>query len=178
VEAHLVPGTILPNVNLPATDGSGICLAVQPGRSVVAVYPWTGRPGHPNPPNWDDIPGAHGSTPELEGLRDLFDEFTKRIVAIFGLSNQATDYQREMAERLGLPFPILSDVEGRFATALALPTFATGGEIYLKRLTLIVSDGHIESVFYRVPEPARHASEILARLDQSPSASSSASSTE
>src|SRR5262249_16044962 len=97
-----------------------------PVRSVVAIYPWTGRPGHPNPPNWDIIPGAHGSTPELEGFPDLFDEFAKRGIAIYGLSNQTTEYQREMAERLGLPFPILSDTEGRFAAALALPTFATG----------------------------------------------------
>jgi peroxiredoxin len=74
-------------------------------------------------------PGAHCSTPELEGFRDLFDEFAKRGIAIYGLSNQTTEYQREMVERLGLPFPILSDTEGRFAAALALPTFATGGRL-------------------------------------------------
>jgi peroxiredoxin len=82
-------------------------------------------------------------------------------VAIFGLSNQATDYQREMAERLRLPFPILSDAEGRFAAALALPTFAAGGETYLRRLTLIIEEGRIERVFYPVFEPERHASEVL-----------------
>jgi peroxiredoxin len=178
VRAHLAPGAILPHVNLPATDGSKVCLATPPVRSVVAIYPWTGRPGHPNLPNWDIIPGAHGSTPELEGFRDLFDEFAKRGIAIYGLSNQTTEYQREMVERLGLPFPILSDTEGRFAAALALPTFATGGETYLRRLTLIVVNGRIERVFYPVPEPALHPGEVLARLAQSPSASSSASSTE
>jgi peroxiredoxin len=178
VRAPLGAGTILPNVNLPATEGSEVCLATRRGRSLVAIYPWTGRPGHRNPPNWDDIPGAHGSTPELEGFRDLFDEFAKRGVAIFGLSNQATDYQREMAERLGLPFPILTDAEGRFATALALPTFRTGGQTYLRRLTFVVVNGRVEWVFYPVPQPARHAGEVLAWLAHSPSASSSASSTE
>ena len=73
---------------------------------------------------------------------------------LFGLSGQTTDYQREMATRLSLPFPILSDHERHFATGLALPTFETGGEVYLKRLTLIVKDGRIESVFYPVPDPA------------------------
>ena len=103
--ALLVPGAILPNVELPATDGSKVSLATLCGRSIVAVYPWTGRPGLPNPPDWDIIPGAHGSTRELEGFRDLFDEFARRGVGIFGLSSQTTAYQREMATRLRLPFP-------------------------------------------------------------------------
>jgi peroxiredoxin len=178
VPTPFVPGTILPNVRLRATDGNEICLATQPRRSVVAVYPWTGRPGLPNPPGWDIIPGAHGSTPELEGFRDRCADFTSRDVAIFGLSNQTTEYQREMATRLRLRFPILSDAQGCFAAALDLPTFATGGETYLKRLTLIVAAGRIEHVFYSIPEPALHAGEVLAWLDQSPRASSSASSTE
>jgi hypothetical protein len=32
---------------------------------------FAGLPGLPNPPGWDDIPGAHGSTPQTEGFRDL-----------------------------------------------------------------------------------------------------------
>ena len=81
--------------------------------------PWTGRPGHPNPPDWDDIPGAHGSTPELEGFRDHAATFAELGVRLFGLSRQTTEYQRELVARLELPFPILSDADGRFAAALA-----------------------------------------------------------
>jgi peroxiredoxin len=165
---HLKPGMMLPAVVLPATDGSNVCLATRPGRSVVAVYPWTGRPGHPNPPDWDLIPGAHGSTPELEGFRDLFGDFTKSGVAIFGLSRQTTLYQSEMAARLRLPFPILSDAEAGFTAALALPTFATGRENYLKRLTLVIASGRIERIFYPVLEPALHASEVIAWLTRNP----------
>lgn len=157
----------MPAIALPATDGSEICLASLPGRSVVAVYPWTGRPGHPNPPDWDNIPGAHGSTPELEGFRDLAPQFAALGVAIFGLSGQGRDHQTEMVERHGLPFPVLSDAEGRFASALALPTFATGGVDYLKRLTLVIRDGTLETVFYPILEPDRHAEEVLAWLRQS-----------
>jgi peroxiredoxin len=109
---YLAPGLSLPPIALPATDGSDISLAALKVRSIVAVYPWTGRPGRPNPPNWDDIPGAHGSTPELEGFRDHYAEFAQRDVQIYGLSRQTTAYQREMAMRLGLPFLILSDAEG------------------------------------------------------------------
>ena len=130
------------------------------------VYPWTGRPGHPNPPGWNDIPGAHGSTPEIEAFRDLAPEFTQLQVDVFGLSHQTTDYQREMTERLRVPFPILSDAAGRFAAALDLPSFATGGANYLKRLTLILEAGRIERVFFPVPEPEAHAGEVLHWLEQ------------
>jgi peroxiredoxin len=66
---------------------------------------------------------------------------------LFGLSTQPTAYQREMAERLRLPFEILSDADLPFANALALPTFETGGMRLIKRLTLIIRGGRIESVF-------------------------------
>lgn len=83
---HLEPGTALPSLTLPATDGSQVDLAALQGPSAVIVYPWTGRPGEANPPDWDVIPGAHGSTPELEGFRDRHTEFMRRGVRLFGLS--------------------------------------------------------------------------------------------
>jgi peroxiredoxin len=157
----VVPGLTLPSVALPATDGGIIDIAALPGRSLVMIYPWTGRPGHPNPPDWDLIPGAHGSTPELEGFRDRHADFLGLGIRLFGMSRQATDYQRELMARLALPFSILSDADGRFAWALHLPIFRTGGETYLKRLTLAVKDGRIERVFYPVADPEGHASEVL-----------------
>jgi peroxiredoxin len=161
---HLQPGLRLPSLALQATDGRSVDLAALAGRSLLLVYPWSGRPGHPNPPNWDDIPGAHGSTPELEGVRDRAGAFAALGVRLFGLSRQPTDYQAELVSRLRLPFPILSDVDGRFADALGLPRFTTGGEAYLKRLTLLIEDGRIARAFYPVPDPAGHADELLVRL--------------
>ena len=161
---HLKPGMALPSVSLPATDGTAVDLAVVPRRSVVMIYPWTGRPGQPNPPNWDDISGAHGSTPELEGFRDHHAEFAQRGLRLFGLSRQASDYQRELVDRLALPFLILSDADSRFSEALHLPTFTTSGTIYLKRLTLLIEEGRIEHVFYPVSDPASHARDVLLKL--------------
>lgn len=169
-------GAVLPSLALPATEGPDVDVARLPGRSLIIVYPWTGRPGCPNPPDWDAIPGAHGSTPELESFRDSYSKFVQRGVRLFGMSRQTTDYQRELVHRLALPFPILSDARGHFAAALRLPSFATGGETYLKRLTLLVEAGRVAQVFYPVRDPAAHAEEVLRRLSQS--ASSSASSTE
>ena len=160
----LAPSVTLPAMALPATDGRAIDLAAVPGRSLVIVYPWTGRSGHPNPPGWDDIPGAHGSTPELEGFRDNHANFKRLGIQLFGVSRQTTDYQRELVSRLALPFPILSDETGRFAGALQLPSFTAGDETYLTRLTLAVRDGKVETVFYPLPDPAGHAAEVLLAL--------------
>jgi peroxiredoxin len=165
---HLTPGMTLPSIALAATDGTIVALAGLQGRSIVAVYPWTGRPGHPNPPDWDLIPGAHGSTPELEGFRDRHTDFVRRDIRLFGLSRQDTDYQRELVARLALPFSILSDADGAFGAALRLPTFSTGGVIYLKRLTLLIADGRIEAVLYPVADPGNHAAETLREVENRP----------
>ena len=165
---HLQPGTKLPSLALPSTSGYNVDLCTRPGRSLLIVYPWTGRPGHPNPPDWDISPGAHGSTPELEGFRDHTAAFKGLGVGLFGLSRQTTDYQRELVTRLALPFPILSDADGRFAPALRLPCFTTGGETYLRRLTLLIEHGLVESVFYPVSNLSTHASDVLAWLQAPP----------
>ena len=61
--AHL-PGRRLPSLSLVSTDGNSVTLsALGPGRTVVFVYPLTGRPGTALPKGWDSIPGARGSTP-------------------------------------------------------------------------------------------------------------------
>lgn len=159
--SHLAIGAPLPRIKLDATTGDRVCLADLAGRSVVYCYPWTGRPGLLDPPHWDDIPGAHGSTPETEGFRDLHPAFTRAGVDLFGVSTQTTDYQREMVARLGVRFPVLSDASLAFAAALSLPSFETGGAVYLERLTLLIREGRIEHVFYPVTAPADHAAEVL-----------------
>lgn len=162
---HLTLGRKLPTVALPSTSGETVDLAALPGRSLLIVYPWTGRPGQPNPPNWDDIPGAHGSTPELEGFRDHHPDFVRLGFRLLGLSRQTTAYQQELVDRLALPFPVLSDAEGRFSAALGLPAFTTGGETYLARLTLGIDNGTIEKVFHPVANPAGHAAELLSEFE-------------
>jgi peroxiredoxin len=150
-------------VELAATDGRLVDLSARDAPALVIVYPWTGRPGRPNPPNWDDIEGAHGSTPELEAFRDHAEQFAAIGLALFGLSRQPTDYQRELVERLRLPFPILSDARDTLWPALGLASFETGGEIYLRRVTLLIENASVAARF-AVPDPAAHAAELLTRL--------------
>jgi len=140
-------------------------LSSLPGRVVVYAYPRTGIPGVENPPGWDLIPGARGCTPQSCAFRDRFAELKALGVRrLFGLSTQDTAYQREAAERLHLPFPILSDEQLKLTAALRLPTFQTSGMTLLKRLTLVIHDGKIEHVFYPVFPPDRNAGDVIACL--------------
>jgi peroxiredoxin len=154
----------MPDLGLPTTDGRIVNLSKLGGMAIVYCYPWTGRPGLPNPPDWDAIPGAHGSTPQAEGFRDLHAGFRQVGAAVYGLSTQTTDYQRELVQRLGLPFELLSDEGFALQRALALPTFATGGVTYLRRLTLAIREGRIMRVYHPVPRPKAHAREVCSWL--------------
>jgi hypothetical protein len=79
---------------------------------------------------------------------------------VFGLSTQDTAYQREAAERLHLPFPLLSDAELELTRALRLPTMQVAGLTLIKRLALIIDDGSITKVFYPVFPPDKNAAEV------------------
>jgi len=159
-------GIPLPPFELAATDGSRIRLDQLPGRAVVYAYPRMGVPGEdPLVSDWDAIPGARGCTPESCGFRDHFADLRAAgVESVFGLSTQDTDYQREAAERLHLPFALLSDIDLELTKALRLPTFEAGGQTLLKRLKLVISDGRIEHVFYPVFPPDAHAEEVLGWL--------------
>ena len=123
---------------------------------VLYIYPRTGVPGVDPPPGWDDIPGARGCTPQSCGFRDHFAELKALGVAhVFGLSTQDTDYQREAAERLHLPFPLLSDDELKFALRLNLPMFMAAGMTLLTRMALVIEDGIIVRYSIRCFRPTR-----------------------
>jgi peroxiredoxin len=164
---HLIAGTRLPDVALAATRGASINLARYQERAVVFVYPMTGTPGVANPPDWDIIPGAHGSTPEAEGFRDAYSDFELRGYEVFGLSGQSSETQHAFAVRAGLPFLLLSDENFAFADALDLPRFAAGDVTYLSRLTMIVRNGVIYRIIYPVHRPGEHALDLLRSLTAS-----------
>ena len=162
--SHLA-GTAMPSLALPATDGALMPVDVVPDgmeRLVLYAYPRTGRPDEePLTPDWDLIPGARGCTPESCGFRDHRADLEEAAAAVAGVSTEPTDVQRWLVNRLGLPFPLLSDADLALTDALQLPTFTVAGHTLLKRLTMVIRDGAIEHVFYPVFPPDVHAQAVL-----------------
>ena len=146
---HLV-GMRLPHLGLQSTAGSLVNLAELKGRLVIYCYPMTGQPGVPLPHGWDEIPGARGCTPQSCAYRDSYAQIQDLDTDVYGISTQSTQYQSEMADRLHLPFKVLSDENLEFSKALRLPTFTVDRNQLLKRLTIISNNGNIEAVNYPV----------------------------
>lgn len=151
---------------LRSTSGETVDLAGLPGRTVVYCYPRTGRPDQEIPKGWNEIPGARGCTPQSCAFRDHYAELKAAGALVFGLSTQTTDYQREAADRLRLPFSLLSDADLGFAKALRLPVFEVESMVLIKRLTLVLRDGSIEKVFYPVFPPDKNAEQVIAWLNR------------
>jgi len=106
------------------------------------------------------IPQDDGAADHLQGkkldsimacsYRDNYDELKKHVDNLFGLSVQSSEYQKELKERVELPYEILSDLDFKLATSLNLPTFEANSMKLLKRLTLIIKDGVIIKKHYPV----------------------------
>ncbi|MEE2699260.1 MAG: peroxiredoxin [Pseudomonadota bacterium] len=146
---HLT-GAKLPDITLPTTNDDWVNLSNHIGILVVYFYPMTGRPNVPPPDGWDEIPGARGCTPQSCSFRDHFSELSALGASIFGMSTQDTSYQKEMVERLQLPFPVISDSNLEYSDALKIPTFYVDKKRLMKRVTLIVIDGVISTFHYPI----------------------------
>ncbi|MBL7254249.1 MerR family transcriptional regulator [Paractinoplanes lichenicola] len=151
-------GRALPPLSFYATDGRPVDLsALGTGRTVVFVYPLTGRPGVDLPRSLLEV---HGARDQALWLRDHHAEILAAGAArVYGLSAQSTGYQRELVHRLQLPYPLIPDPRLTLAAALGLPTLAEG-TLY-DRLTLIVTDDVVEHVFHPIRDPASHALEVM-----------------
>jgi peroxiredoxin len=153
---HLT-GADLPDLVLPSSRG-GVNVR---DFEVLYVYPRTGRPGRPQLPDWDEIPGARGCTPQSCGFRDHAGELGALGARVAGLSAQSLDDQLEFAERSRMSFPIISDEWLDLARDPGLPTFDLEGLTLYKRLALIAERGRIVRVFYPVFPPDRNARDVL-----------------
>ena len=162
--ADHLDGVKLNQVSLKATNGELIDLSSLKGTTVVFIYPMTGVPGVALPDGWDDIPGARGCTPQACSYRDNYPKLKAHLDNLFGLSVQSSAYQRELKDRVELPYEILSDEKFEFTDSLKLPTFEANSLKLLKRLTLIIKDGVIAKHHYPVFPSNKDAEWVLAQL--------------
>ena len=153
---------IIPDLKLNSTDDTIVSLSNLKGITVIYVYPMTGVPGKELPEGWDEIPGARGCTPQSCSFRDNFSKLKKLGVNnIFGLSTQSTEYQKELATRLHLPYTILSDEKLEFSKKLKLPMFKVLKMNLLKRITLILKDNKIIKYFYPIFPPTKNIEDVI-----------------
>lgn len=169
--ADHLPGMKVPDLALPTSGGGNVRLAdLGSGRTVIYLYPLTGRPGVDLPEGWDAIPGARGCSTEACDFRDHFNDLRRAgAESVYGCSSQDPAYQVEVVDRLQLPFAMISDRDLALADALRLPTFAAPGHERLHaRLTLVIRDGVIEHAFYPIFPPNTHARQVLDWLVRHP----------
>lgn len=157
---------LMPDVLLWSTDDQKINLSRLSGWNVIFCYPMTGRPGVAIPEGWVQIPGAAGCTPQACSYRDNHTELKRNGVGVYGISTQTSEAQKEASNRLGLPYPLLSDADHSLSSALKLPLLEVGGLKLIKRLTLILKDGVIKKCFYPVFPPDKNVVEVIAWLSE------------
>lgn len=171
--AHLKAGTRFPVdilVKLQSTSQRPVDITSQP-RTIIYFYPRTGVPNQKLPNGWDEIPGARGCTPESCGFRDHYQELQKLGANVYDCSTQTTEYQKEAADRLNLPFDLLSDEKLQLLHQLNLPYFTLAdldNVPLIKRLTIVLRHDAIEHVFYPIFPPDQHCQEVINWLKEHP----------
>lgn len=168
-----LPGTRMPSILLPSTDGDSVDLgALGSGRTLIYVFPMTGSPEVDMPEGWDAIPGARGCSPHNCDMRNHYADLMQNGVSrVYGLSSQPVEYQDALTQALRLPYPLLTDEALELVSALRLPTISADDLTVYQRLALIIDNGVIEHVFFPVFPPDRHAQVVLDWLSDTTSAS-------
>lgn len=163
---HSLVGRRLPDVVLERSDSTSEAPAAPGSWTVLFFFPGAFAPGAPDyPPYWSDIPGARGCTLEAMtyGLREP--EFAAAGVAVRGISTQRPDQLAAFATHAELPYPLLSDQDGKLTAGLQLPAFRAAGAERLKRLSLLADPGGVvRAVQFPITDPAGSVTEMLARV--------------
>lgn len=112
----------------------------------------------------DDTPGC---TTEACSFRDNLPRFANADVTILGISTNSVKSHKKFAEKFGLPFALLADVEKKVVHDYNVwqPKKFMGREYMgtLRTSFLINPEGKIAKVYEHV-KPAIHADQVLADL--------------
>jgi len=157
----------IPSISLPNQEGNHLRLdRSDTFRMIIYFFPLTGRPDMPLPQNWNKIPGANGCTLQTCKFRDNYDDLISLNAVPIGISTQSVNYNKEMTNRLRVPFDVLSDAKLELKNLLNLPNFLVEDKVYLKRLTLIVEKKMVKKVFYPIYPIDKHIDDVLKWLKE------------
>jgi len=134
-------GASVPPLQATAHDGSQIDLARGEETRVVYFYPKDATPG---------------CTKEACAFRDAWERYRTAGISVIGVSADSLESHRIFADEHRLPFPLVSDEDGRWAQAFGVPT--TMG--MTKRVTFLLHAGKVAKRYPDV-DPALHADEVL-----------------
>ncbi|MGV6859028.1 MAG: peroxiredoxin [bacterium] len=147
--AEIVEGAQAPDFVLQDQSGTEQRLSDYRGQWVVLYF-------YPK----DDTPGC---TAEACHFRDDIIQLRDLKARLFGISLDDRDSHEAFASRHSLPFPLLSDNDGRVAKAYGA-LFSLGPIKFARRYTFIVDpQGRIAKV-YRSVKPKRHSQQIITDL--------------
>lgn len=151
----LQPGDLAPDFTLPDADGTMVSLSSLRGKRVVLYF-------YPR----DNTPGC---TKEACGFRDHYSEYQGQDVVVLGISTDDAKAHTKFISKFNLPFPLLSDVDGKVATAYesyGLKKFMGKEYMGVTRNTFVIDpEGKIEKIYLKV-KPDNHAVEVLADLNR------------
>lgn len=156
-----------PDISLPNQHGNLLRLfRSDTFRMVLYFFPMTGRPDRPLPTNWNNIPEVKGCTIETCLFRDNYDKIISLNAVPIGISTQSIDDNKEMTNRLAVPFDVLSDDKLELCNALNLPVLSINNKDYLKFITLIIEKNFIKKVFYPIYPINIHIKEVIKWLQK------------
>jgi thioredoxin-dependent peroxiredoxin len=144
--AELRVGDRAPDFSLPDDAGNPVTLAELRSRGPVVVY------FYPQ----DDTPGC---TIEACTFRDSYEDFTEAGATVVGISADGGGKHRAFRDKHGLPFVLLSDVEGSVAKAYGVKK--TLG-LFPGRATFVVDRaGVVQSAFSSQLRVRQHVEQAL-----------------
>ncbi len=141
--------TKAPGFTLPDSEGAMVSLADFAGKKVLLIF----YPG-------DDTPVC---TAQLCDYRNNVTEFTKRGIAVVGISSDSPQSHKSFAERNSLPFTLLSDTEKKTAKAYD----ALGFLGISQRAYALIDENGIVLLAYSdfLPITYQPMKELLAKID-------------
>ncbi|MGE5804057.1 MAG: peroxiredoxin [Gemmatimonadota bacterium] len=142
-------GARAPDFALPVHTGGWLRLWDMIGRKAVVLYFYPSD-------------GTPGCILEARAFRDRYDEFAVLESEIIGVSGDSLQSHRRFANRMHLPFPLLSDEAGTARRIYGVEK--TLGFIPGRATFVIDKTGIVRHIYASQFAPARHADEALDAL--------------